>query len=150
MSIKVKTGDIIAAVESMAKLSQIEMKFATGLRVAKLLGQMGETAQQFNTKRNALLQKLGIPATKQAETLTALGIPATKQKEVRAVLGLPAEGKEGTYTFTPENAEEFDTQIKEANEVEVEMLGELLKLPDDLVVAPAIVLGIQKFLQDQP
>ena len=122
MTIKVKTGDIVAAVEPMAKLAKVDMPFATSLRVAKLLGQMGEVIQQFHTKRNALLRKLGTPI----------------------------EGQESQFSFTPANGKEFAAQVEEANGVEVELLGELLVLPDDLVVSPEVVLGIQKFLQDQP
>lgn len=122
MAIKAKTGDIIAAIEPMTHLAKIDMSFATSLRVAKLFEQMGEVVQQFHTKRNALLIKLGTPI----------------------------EGKENQFSFTPANGKEFAAQVEEANGVEVELLGELLQLPDDLVVSPAVVLGIQKFLQDQP
>lgn len=119
MTVKMKLGDVLGALDSMAELSKLPMSFAVGLKVSKLLGQMIEEGRKFHERRNELLK----------------------------TLGTPDEEKPNQFRFTPENGAEFAKQVTEASEIEVEFLGDLLKLPDDLIVKPEVVLGISKFLQ---
>ena len=105
---QVKTGELLASTDALKKLAAMPLRGAAALRVARVLKAAQDELATYEEARVALVKRMG------------------------------AADDNGGFSVTAENLEEFATEIREMQAVEITLPGEriaLESLGDALVTA---------------
>lgn len=108
---------IVSAVNNLDKLSTLELPAKESFNIVKMLMEIEPHIQNYHTQRNKLLSKFGDSE----------------------------DGKE--YQIKAENKDKFIAELKDLEEIEIELTFEKINIPEDVKIKASDMINILDFIK---